>query len=89
MYTGAPNMVFSLMKKCNLYKDKKNAKVTKRNCLIFLRETPGIFLNHYLQMIDIYAYEQPHFFLLRKNVIAKDRNIAPRFGDIKTTRDYA
>ena len=39
--------------------------------------------------MERYSHHQPHFVLLRKNETEKDRNIALKFGDVQTTRNYA
>ena len=76
-------------KKCNLCIEKTNGTVTKRKRLLFLRETLGIyFKDNVLPTMEMYAYHQPHFFLLRKNGTTKDRKIALKSGDFETTRDY-
>ena len=39
--------------------------------------------------MEMYAYHQPHFFLLGKIEKENDRKIALKYGDVETTRNYA
>ena len=48
-----------------------------------------IFKEHFLPMMERYAYHQSHFVLIIKNETEKDRNIAINYGDVETTRYYA
>ena len=56
---------------------------------IFERYTWYFFEEHYVPIMERYTYHQPHFIILGKNYTTKDRNIALKFGDVETTRDYA
>ena len=80
-------MICYSMKKNYLCTDKINGIVTTRKCLELLIETLSIFEEHYLLMMERYAYHNPHFVILGKNETAKDKNTALKFGDIETTRD--
>ena len=83
-----PNMVCYLMKDWNLCTEKTNKKVTKIKCWILLRDTISIFWRALLTKIGEKCTPLTSFFNW-KNVTAKDRNVALKFGDIETTRDYA
>ena len=54
-----------------------------------LRDTPGIFLRALLTNYEEICILSTPFSFSQKNVRAKDKNISIKFGDVKTTRDYA
>ena len=53
------------------------------------RDTWYFFENHYLPIMDRYAYHQIPFFLLGKMKRQSTEILLSNFGDIETTRDYA
>ena len=76
-------------KKFNLCTEETHGKLTKIKCLIFLRETLGIFWRALLTNDGEICIPSIPFVSSRENETAKDRKIALKFWDVETTRDYA
>ena len=68
MCTGAPNMGCYLMKKMEpVHREDKWESDKNKVLVIVERDAWYFFKEYYLPMMEIYAYHQPHFFLLGKN----------------------
>ncbi len=72
----------SLEKKPGKFSQRKHLTLLKRKLSIFFKE-------HYLPMLEKYAYHRAHFVLLGKYECGALRKSAVEPGDAETTRDYA
>jgi hypothetical protein len=72
----------SLEKKPGKFSQRKHLTLLKRKLSIFFKE-------HYLPMLEKYAYHRAHFVLLGKYECGALRKSALEPGDAETTRDYA
>jgi hypothetical protein len=70
--------------------NKKPGKFSQRKHLTLLKRRISVFFNdHYLPLLEKYAYHRAHFVLLGKYETGALRKSALTPGDAETTRDYA
>jgi hypothetical protein len=70
--------------------NKKPGKFSQRKHLTLLKRPIKVFFkDHYLPLLEKYAYHRAHFVLLGKYETGASRKSALTPGDAETTRDYA